>query len=44
MDKEEKSEEVVLLKSKLNEILMNFDINFNYKGKIFLKKLPVMKE
>ena len=39
MEKEEKSEEFVLLKNKLNEILMNFDINFNNKGKNILEKV-----
>ena len=36
IEKENKSKEIILLKGNLNEILMNFNINFTNKGEVIL--------
>ena len=36
IEKEEKSRDIVLLKDNLNEILINFDMNFTNKGENIL--------
>ena len=44
VERMEKSGEIVLLKDRLNDILLNYDMNLMLKEKIFLKNLLEMKE
>ena len=39
VERMEKSGEIVLLKDRLNDILLNYDMNINAKGEDILKKL-----
>ena len=44
VEKEEKSERIVLLRDNLDDIFVTYDMNITAKGEDILKNLPMMKE